>query len=118
MMIQAMMIKKTDELDDPMNTERIKDGDHAIDDLDKANLTKRWVPPRGSSSKNVNVEPEYYHATLSISSNEVFMLDFHKQALCDINVFVTQFEDLVRNPGKIMNSVSELGEGSNSKNMD
>ena len=96
--------KKTNQLIylmDDIHMELFKDEGHFIDDLDHDNFTMGQGPPRGSSSKKFNTSTEFPHATLSNYSHEVFMVEFKKQVLCDLNMLVAQSEEVVPNLGKV-----------------
>ena len=96
--------KKTDELNDLLDDiqmEWFKYGGNFIDDLEKASFIMGQGPPRGSSSKKVNAKPSFPHASLSKYSHEVFMVEFKKKVLCDLNMLVAQSEEVVPNPGKV-----------------
>lgn len=66
-----------------IHEEKLKDEDHAIDELNKANLSQEHGLPEGSSSWKISAGHKFHPAALSNSGHEIFIGEFKKQALCD-----------------------------------
>lgn len=94
--------------------EKLIDGEHAIDELDKANLIEQSTAD--NNAREVSVGSNYHIAALSNVVHENFILDCVNKS--PDKAIVLEIEDIVCTPGALAVDLGRIGECSKSKNLD